>query len=82
MVGRCKKFKPILVLNLRPGERISEHIQVRNALYNFGEKIMVDELFKLGEMTMREYLILVLWIMFSLLKKSMKQLKKNWMKSF
>lgn len=31
-------------------ERISEHLQVRNALYNFGEKRMRNELKKLANL--------------------------------
>lgn len=45
-----KKFKPIPVLKLAPDERISEHTQVRNALYNFGEKRSNVELSKLAEL--------------------------------
>ncbi|WP_458453108.1 hypothetical protein [Methanobrevibacter sp.] len=45
-----KHFKPIPVMELDPEERISEHKQVRNALYNFGEKRMTEELSKLAKL--------------------------------
>lgn len=45
-----KKFKPIPVTKLDPDERISEHLQVRNALYNFGEKQVKYELSKLANL--------------------------------
>lgn len=43
-----KKFRPISINELNINERISEHQQVRNALYNFGEKRMKDELAQLA----------------------------------
>ena len=45
-----KHFKPIPVMQLNPEERISEHEQIRNALYNFGERKMSDELSKLAKL--------------------------------
>lgn len=45
-----KHFKPIPIMQLDPEERISEHGQVRNALYNFGEKVISDELSKLASL--------------------------------
>ena len=45
-----KKFKPISIMKLSPDERISEHLQVRNALYNFGEKQVKYELSKLANL--------------------------------
>ena len=45
-----KHFKPIPLKHLKPSERISEHEQVRNALYNFGEKRMTHELSKLAKL--------------------------------
>lgn len=43
-------FKPIPIMDLGMNERISEHEQVRNALYNFGEKRMTSELFKMARL--------------------------------
>ena len=45
-----KSFKPIPLSNLGADEKIGEHLQVRNALYNFGEKIMSKELTKLAKL--------------------------------
>ena len=45
-----KNFKPISVMDLDPNERISEHLQVRNALYNFGQKQVKYELSKLARL--------------------------------
>ena len=45
-----KHFRPIPILELDPEEIISEHEQVRNALYNFGENRMSDELSKLAKL--------------------------------
>ena len=45
-----KKFKPTPVVELEPDERISEHQQVRNALSNFGEGRMTEELSKLAKL--------------------------------
>ena len=45
-----KKFRPIPVMDLDASERIGEHLQVRNALYNFGEKIISDDLSKLARL--------------------------------
>ena len=45
-----KHFVPINIMELNPAERISEHQQVRNALYNFGEKRMKDELVQLARL--------------------------------
>ena len=45
-----KKFTPIPVMELEPDERISEHAQIRNALNNFGEVIVRDDLFELAKL--------------------------------
>lgn len=45
-----KNFRPIHIMDLKPNERISQHQQVRNALYNFGETLMSDELYKLAKL--------------------------------
>ncbi len=37
-------------MDLDASERIGEHLQVRNALYNFGEKIISDDLSKLARL--------------------------------
>ena len=43
-----KKFKPTPVELMDIEERISEHLQIRNALYNFGEKRVRSDLTKLA----------------------------------
>lgn len=44
-----KHFKPIPIKQFADGEeRISEHVQVRNALFNFGQKRIEEKLFKLS----------------------------------
>lgn len=43
-----KNFKPIPLIELEVGEKISEHKQVRNALKNFGENRIQGELLKLS----------------------------------
>ncbi|MDO5832937.1 MAG: hypothetical protein Q4Q14_08850 [Methanobrevibacter sp.] len=45
-----KNFRPIPIMDLEASERIGEHLQVRNALYNFGEKIISDKLSKLAKL--------------------------------
>lgn len=46
-----KNFKPIPIKEFEDNEvRISEHLQVRNALYNFGEKIAKKDLDKLAHL--------------------------------
>lgn len=45
-----KHFKPIPLVNMDVGEKISEHKQVRNALGNFGEKRIKDYLSKLSNL--------------------------------
>ena len=49
-LDEVKKFRPIPVMQWDPEERISEHRQVRNALSNFGEDRMTDELSKLAKL--------------------------------
>lgn len=43
-----KKFKPIPIEYLEGDDKISEHLQVRNALYNFGEKLVRKDMTKLA----------------------------------
>ena len=45
-----KHFVPVPVMELNPDERISEHLQVRNALCNFGERKVKYELTKLAKL--------------------------------
>lgn len=45
-----KNFKPTSILELDPEERISEHQQVRSALFDFGEKRTKEELSKLAKL--------------------------------
>lgn len=45
-----KKFKPLPLEKLDAEEKISEHLQVRNALYNFGQKRVRSDLVKLANL--------------------------------
>ena len=45
-----KKFKPTPIEMMDVKERISEHLQIRNALYNFGEKRVRSDLTKLASL--------------------------------
>lgn len=45
-----KKFKPIHINEYEDDQKISEHQQVRNALYNFGEQRVKRELFQLAQL--------------------------------
>ena len=45
-----KNFTPISIKNLDVDERISEHLQIRNALHNFGEKRISHDLTKLANL--------------------------------
>ena len=43
-----KNFRAVPIKELPVSERISEHLQVRNALFNFGERRIKEELVKLA----------------------------------
>lgn len=45
-----KNFRPTSILELGPEERVSEHQQVRSALFDFGEKRTKEELSKLANL--------------------------------
>ena len=46
-----KKFRPIPIMEFEDGDVIiSEHLQVRNALYNFGEDFVSWQLLKLSNL--------------------------------
>lgn len=45
-----KKFKPTPIMELDLDERVSEHKPVKNALYNFGENRITEELSKLARL--------------------------------
>ena len=46
-LGGVKNFRPTPVLELDSEERVSEHQQVRSALFDFGEKRTKEDLSKL-----------------------------------
>ena len=45
-----KKFKPIHIKQLKGEDVISEHTQVRNALYNFGQMRISNDLYILSKL--------------------------------
>lgn len=55
-----KKFKPTPIEIMEIEERISEHLQIRNALYNFGEKRVRSDLTKLANLRKKLIMILLL----------------------